>query len=174
MSLSRAQIEAMDRDELIETILGFNERLADTQTVVFERMKPTLDRLESRVEELEAENQRLRERLDDTTHHSKEAKAAAIVRYADNKRSSRAPAVKLTPAEVKGATGCSRRYAYDLLDDLPAEYDWFLTPAEMTQYGSLEIDNTEERRLGIDFEGVHSSGCPVNKFTTGREGADQK
>lgn len=170
MSLSRAEVEAMDRDELVDEIIALDRRLQDTQALVYERLKPTLDELEDRIGELEAENQRLRERLDDS--NTKDAKVADIVEYADGARDGR-PAVKLTAKEIAGAAGISKRYAYDLMDaetGLPAEYDWALTPAEMRQYGSIEIDNADERRLGIDFEGVHSAGVPLNKFNTGTEG----
>lgn len=160
----------MTRDELIETVVGLDRRLNNTQTLVYETMKPQLDELADRVDELEAENQRLRERLDDSG--GKDAKVAAIVEFADNAREG-APAIKLTAKEIAGAAGISKRYAYDLMDGdtgLPAEYDWFLTPEEMQQYGGIQIDNSDERRLGIDFEGVHSAGVPLNKFNTGIEG----
>lgn len=182
--LSRAHLEALDRDELVDVVLELAGRVDDLEsevTILKEKNQRAsdvrtniwadLDTLTDRVDALDAENQRLRDRLDET--NGKAAKVRAIVQYADRVRNGD-PAVKLTAKEIQGAADCSRRYAYDLMDDLPREYDWFLTPQEMAQYGSLEIDNGDERRLGVDFEGVHSAGCPLNKFTTrdGREGGE--
>lgn len=171
MAVSRAELESMDRDELVETIVELSQTVENRRAVMEtdiearKDLEGTVDGLAERVDDLEAENERLRERIDSAD--GKKEKVAKIVRYADRARDG-APAVKLTAKEISGAAGVSRRYAYDLMDGdagLPAEYDWMLTPEQMQQYGSLEIDN-EERRLGIDFEGVHSSGCPLNKFTT--------
>jgi regulator of replication initiation timing len=172
-SVSRAELEAMSRDELIDVIVELDQRVTQQKALLVnviedkKELQDTVDNIVDRVDELEAENNRLRTRIEDSD--GKDAKVAAIVEYAANKRGSK-PAVKLDWREIRGASGCSRRYAYDLMDDLPDEYAWFLTPAEMTQYGSIEIDNEDERRLGIDFEGVHSTACPVNKFTTPSEG----
>lgn len=168
MSLSRAELAAMDRDELIDEIVGLDRRLKDTQTLVYETLKPRLDELEGRVDDLEAENDRLRSRLSE--QGGKDDKIASIVEYAVNQRSGD-KAVRLTPTEIKGATGVSRRYAYDLCNDLPDEYAWMLTPSDAQQYGSLEIDHdSQAKAIVVDFAGVHSSGVPVNKFTTTDEG----
>jgi len=201
MSLSRAEVAAMDRDELVEAIVELSTAVEDlaesesldalevaalrkllvglagvdgedddpTETNAIEKASAAVDRindLADRVDDLEAENDRLRSRLKSSASRGKDQKVADIVQFADNARGAD-PAIKLTAKDIKGATGCSTRYAYDLMDDLPEEYDWFLTPQEMTQYGSLEVDNVDERRLGVDFEGVHSSGCPLNKFNNG-------
>ncbi|MDS0258586.1 hypothetical protein NDI56_04065 [Haloarcula sp. S1CR25-12] len=198
LSLSRAEVAAMDREELVETIVelsGTVEDLAESESLAaleiaalrkllagladvdsddadptemsaMDKASVAVDRingLADRVDDLEKENERLRSRLEGSSSRGKDQKVADIVQFADNARGAD-PAIKLTAKDIKGATGCSTRYAYDLMDDLPEEYDWFLTPREMTQYGSLEVDNTDERRLGVDFEGVHSSGCPLNKF----------
>jgi len=173
-SVSRAELEAMERDELVDTIVEMDQAVDNLQTLVhtsIEKRKEATDRLDEladRVEAIEAENERLRERVDGQSTHSKDGKVAQIVQFAQNKAGT-SPAVKLDYGEITGATGCSDRYAYDLMDDLPEEYDWFLTPEEMTQYGSIEIDNHDERRLGVDLEGVHSTGCPLNKFNNGSE-----
>lgn len=162
MAATPAEFEEMDREEI-------QQELARLETLLYKNLdarkdlEETVDELVDRVGALEEENCRLRARVD--TADGKDEKVAKIVQFANNARG-KEPAIKLTAKDIKGATGCSRRYAYDLMDDLPDEYDWFLRPQEMTQYGSLQIDNTDARRLGIDFEGVHSSGCPVNKFTT--------
>lgn len=181
-AISRAELETYDRDELIECIAELANKLEDERQQRIDAIKTAgedraelrrlLNEHSDRINELENNQQRIESRFDDSD--GKSSKVAEIVRFAANARSEGQPAIKLTAKDIKGATGCSRRYAYDLMDDLPTEYDWFLTPQEMKQYGSLEIDNSGERRLGVDFEGVHSSGVPLNKFTTrnGREGEE--
>lgn len=178
MSLSRAELEAMSEDELVETIVGLADKVADTQATVetlredsqdtrrqLAQLRGDLADAHDRIDTLEAENERLRARLDGRSTHDKDGKVAAIVEAALNQANGD-PAIKLDYSHIQAATGCSKRYAYDLMDRLPEEYDWFLTPQEMDQYGSIEIDNYDARRLGVDIEGVHSSGVPVNKFTT--------
>jgi hypothetical protein len=170
----RRVVTATGRDKRLVEVrrrpVGFDGEDADpTEMNAIEKASAAVDRindLADRVDDLEDENQRLRSRLESSSSRGKDAKVADIVQFADNARG-KDPAIKLTAKDIQGATGCSTRYAYDLMDDLPEEYDWFLTPQEMTQYGSLEVDNTDERRLGVDFEGVHSSGCPLNKFNNG-------
>lgn len=151
------------------------ERLAELEETLrqhaLERAKDRqrITELESRVDDLEAETERLRTRLSDSG--GKAEKVAAIVHYAQNKRSGQ-PVVQLDAEEVKGATGCSRRYSYDLLDTLPDEYDWILSQDEIRQYGELELDTGKmPKRLGVDFEGVHTTPVPVHLFTT-RVGGD--
>lgn len=162
MAATPAEYEEMDREEIEQELERF-EALLYKNLDARKELEEMVEELVGRVEAVEEENRRLRNRVG--TADGKDEKVAKIVRFANNARGGE-PAVKLTAKDIKGATGCSRRYAYDLMDDLPAEYDWFLTPQEMTQYGSIQLHNTDDRRLGIDFEGVHSAGCPVNKFTT--------
>jgi regulator of replication initiation timing len=187
--LSRAELEAMDKQELIDTILDLQSTVEDlelrvealgngleTANAERKQMRAESDDLSERLDELEAENERLRSRVNSTG--GKDEKVAAIVEHADNLRNSNDRAVKLTAKDIKGATGVSRRYAYDLMDpeddnSLINQYDWALTQQEMAQYGSLELDlSGQQKCIGIDFEGVHSAGCPVNKFTTAQEGED--
>lgn len=150
-----------------ESVTGNNGELQQIRAVMDndiqarKQLEATVEECLARMQEVEDEVERLRSRLENAD--GKPQKVSEIVRQANRLRDGR-PAVKLTYRDIVGATGCSERYAYDLMDRLPTEYDWFLTPDEMKQYGSLEIDNNNERRLGVDFEGVHSSGCPLNKF----------
>lgn len=163
----------MSRDELESTVDELQETVENLETLVHVQiekrkdLEATVDDLVERVDTLEAENERLRDRLDDSS--SKGQKVAQIVEFATNIRDGQA-VVKLSATNIKGATGCSRRYAYDLIDDLPDEYDWALSKAEMRQYGDIQLkNNSDAKTLGIDFEGVHSAGVPVNKFTTPSE-----
>jgi len=170
----------MSRDELIEHIVGLAGRVDDLEVDVdrldtiavraIDRAKDaqdTADDLAGRVDTLEAENERLRSRLDE--NQSKEDKVGSLVEYASNKRDHDQAVVALSPQEIKGAYGCSRRHAYNLVDDLPGEYHWILSGEFLaeSQYGSLERDTSKVgKRIGIDFEGVHTAGCPVNHFIT--------
>jgi len=155
---------------LVHSIAGTRE---DTDVGVFEATVRTIDEIESmqqRLEELEAENEELRTRLDKLgdigeEKTSKEQKIAAIVTYADNQRGDDQDAVTVLPKVIKGLVDVSRRYAYDLVDDMVEEFEWAHDPAALDTYGSLEKD-TPQKGVCIDFEGVHGEPVPVNKFTT--------
>jgi hypothetical protein len=105
------------------------------------------------------------ERFDDigAEKSSKEAKIAQIVQFADNQRSTDQDAVTVLPKSIKGVVGVSRRYAYDLVDDLVVEFDWALDPQEQPR----RVDqDTPQRGVIIDFERLHEDHGSVNKFTT--------
>lgn len=99
---------------------------------------------------------------------TKEEKIAALVRYAQNvAKDTKRSRVALTWKDIKGTAGVSRRYAYDLIDDLPEEYAWLHDRADISQYGDLEIDkDAQDRALVVDLEALHSDSEAVNKFTT--------
>lgn len=156
-----------------------------TDAGLIEKTFRTLDALEEllvRIEELEEENAELRERLDTlgdigAEKTSKQSKIASIVLYADNLRDEDQSAVKVLPKNVCGVANVSRRYAYDLIDDMihgdgengtvgPDGFSWAHDPAEIDQYGSLEKKKTQKGIL-IDFEGNHGEPLSVNKFNTG-------
>jgi len=99
----------------------------------------------------------------------KASKVRQIVQLAVNRRTDESVVI-LDVGDIKDATGVSRRYAYDLADDLPDDHDWCHERSDLAQYGDLEIDKDKQKTaIGIDFDGVHGSKCPVNKFTTGSD-----
>jgi len=169
MSLSRAELAAMDRDELIDEVTGLDRRLTDLQAFVYEELKP-------RLEALEAENEALRERVaaaESTVESvqsigseatSKEEKIAQVVAYADNQRAPDQNRLTVLPKTIKGATGVSRRYAYDLAADMIESYGWALDPRDQPRH--VEQDQ-RQRGVIVDFERLHSADGVVNKFTTG-------
>lgn len=139
-----------------------------------------------RINSLESENEELRDKMADiqsgveaiqelgSEKTTKEEKVAQLVSYAQNQLNGRSGRVALTVKEIKGTAGVTRRYAYDLLDDLPEEYDWLLDRSDVSQYGDLQIDKSgQDRALVVDFELLHEDDGALNKFTTGnsRKGA---
>lgn len=121
--------------------------------------------LEQRVSRLE----RQLEQFEDLTEtaSSKTEKLAAIVQFGENKATHRMDKVSVSASEIIGATGVTRRYAYDLIEELPDEYDCFDNRNTISQYGSLENDqDSQTRALIVDCEGVQCAVDGVNKFTT--------
>lgn len=145
------------------------------------RTLDSIEELQDRIENLEKENDILRERLDGlgdigVKKTSKQAKIASIVMYANNVRDDDKPAVKVLPKDIRGAADVSRRYAYDLIDTMingdgengtigPDGYSWAHDPDEIAQYGSIERKKTDKAVL-IDFEGEHGEPVSENKFNT--------
>jgi len=84
VSLSRAEVEAMDRDELIETIIGMRDTVDDLQLsvdVLIERVNDS----ENRIDELESEVSHLREQATEAEVTAKGAYRAANQGQADQK-----------------------------------------------------------------------------------------
>ena len=138
-----------------------------------------------RITALEEENEELRETVETLADRlsavedqlgqpqGKPAKVAALVEYADNKRDDGDEGAKLDVQEIKGATGCSRRYAYDLVDELPEEYACVMSRQKVSQYGSVEIDD-QDVGLFVDCELAHEDARLVNHFTTQTEEGEAK
>jgi hypothetical protein len=140
-----------------------------------------IEELQERISNLEDENNQLHNRLDTlgdigVEKTNKEEKISAIVTYASNTRKSDDKATKVLPKNIQGIANVSRRYAYDLIDDMingdgengavgPDGYSWAHDPAEITQYGSAEMDSPQKGVI-IDFEGVHGESVSMNNFTT--------
>jgi hypothetical protein len=124
------------------------------------------------------------DRLDDIGQEktTKEQKIAAIVTYARNARSRDQERVTVTRQNVQGAAGVSRRYSYDLIDDMingdgqdgavgPDGFDWALDPREQPRHVEQDVPDTG---VLIDFERLHEDAAAVNKFITrsGGEGGE--
>lgn len=121
---------------------------------------------DERLREVEARVEVLHTHTDAST---KAEKFAAVLSFAQNKADSRGK-VAVTPAEIRGCTGVSRRYAYDLVDSIAAEVDGVaVRESQQVQTGS----GTERKgkALLVDCEQVHELRGAVKEFTT-RDGGD--
>jgi len=106
MSLSRAEVEAMDPDELVEALVGLSATVDDLKTLVHTSIEKR-KALEDRVEELEAENARLRDQLEDVDRVADQAMTVASRGHDPDSRSKTAVAKHLTRNELvrRCATG---------------------------------------------------------------------
>lgn len=138
---------------------------ADDMVKTARKIAEEADALHARVTALEQQLETF-EDLTDTTS-SKTEKLAAIVQYAENKATNRMDRVAVSASEIIGAAGVTRRYAYDLIEELPEEYDCFDNRTTISQYGGFEMDQgSRTRALIVDCEGVQRDADGVNKFTT--------
>lgn len=159
------RVSRHDRDLAALKKLAFG--LADDGTDdLFVAVDEAIERVETLENDLEALGD-VSEMLADVGEQktSKETKVAAVVTYANNTRRDEQPGVTVLPKAIKGVTEVSRRYAYDLVDDMIDMYEWAHDPAAVERYGAVERD-TPQKGVLIDFEGVHGEPVPVNKFTT--------
>jgi hypothetical protein len=142
-----------DIDAVNETISELQRAIADLGATQDE-----VEQLRSRVDSLE------------TLVHAqgKRGKVAAIIKYAKHKGSQQDDGVMLSPKEIRGATGVSRRYSYQIIEDWPDEFGFFLRRENLSQYGQLEIaTDADGPRLVVVFDGsVHSRVTSVNQFNT--------
>lgn len=118
-----------------------------------------------RVDELQGQVQAIQDIGSAST--TKEEKIAQVVSYAQGAASDGEDRVTVTVKNVKGVAGVSRRYAYDLAEDMIDDYDWALDPQEQ----NLRPDE-EQRQKGVivDLELLHEDAEAVNKFTTRSSG----
>jgi hypothetical protein len=79
----------------------------------------------------------------------------------------------VTPAEIRGGTGVSRRYAYDLVDTLAVDVDG-IAVRESQQVKTGSETEREQKALLVDCEQVHDVSEAVKEFTTrgGGDGAE--
>lgn len=132
-----------------------------------ESLKDQVLAIQSRLEQIE---ERLKT-LEGLMHaDSKKAKVKAIIHYAENKRHGDQDAVVLDTKEIKGATGVTRRYAYDIVDEWPADFPFLVDRENLQQYGELEIDtDAREKGIAVVFDRVPQDGDSLNKFNNENE-----
>ncbi|MDL0118511.1 hypothetical protein PNQ29_03270 [Halobacterium salinarum] len=116
---------------------------------------------EQRLEQLEARLDVLDQHRDAST---KAEKIASVLAFAQNKADSDGK-VAVTPAEIRGCTGVSRRYAYDLVDAIADDVEGVqIREGHQVQTGS-GIER-KSKALLVDCERVHELNESVNQFTT--------
>lgn len=81
--------------------------------------------------------------------------------------------VAVTPAEIRGLTGVSRRYAYDLVDPIAADVDG-VPVRESQQVTTGTGTKHEQKALLVDCEEVHGLAEAVNLLTTEGGGTDER
>jgi len=116
---------------------------------------------EQRLEQLEARLDVLDQHTDAST---KAEKIAAVLAFAQNKADSGGK-VAVTPAEIRGCTGVSRRYAYDLVDAIAGD----VAGVQIREGHQVQTGSGIERKskaLLVDCERVHELNEAVNQFTT--------
>lgn len=128
-----------------------------------------LDRRVESVGQLEAWMARFGDVADENT--TKEEKFAAVLAFAANKRNG-SEHVALSAADIRGATGVSRRYAYDLMEAMAGDIDG-VDVREPTRVQTGTGTKRKSKALLIDCEEVHWQADGVNQFTTGG-GTDER
>jgi len=118
------------------------------------------------ISELEGVVESLRDIGNEKT--TKEEKIAAIVSYADNIRDDGQAEITVAAQEIKGAAGVSRRYAYDLIEDVAEQHGWASVREPKSQPSGKDGGRMIEwkKALAVDFEQLHEDPESVNKFTT--------
>lgn len=139
------EIESMD--ELPDAGQTFNQRIG--------RQSERLEQVENRLAQLGTIGQ------EQTT---KEEKFAAILTFAQNKRNGSAK-VSLTPHEIRGCAGVSRRYAYELIETMATAFDG-VSVREPTRIRTANGVKQQQKALLIDCERVRAEIGRVNQFTT--------
>jgi hypothetical protein len=149
MSLSRADLEAMDREALVETLLAFDSRLEDLETDVRNRMTKTEGEVAMRqlADAVEAdvpaeadtvqiataaadELRHLRGQLDtiDATmpqqQRGKRQKVRSILEFGVSEANGVTAGVKVTSGEAAAAASCSRDTARRLMDEIGTTFEW--------------------------------------------------
>jgi hypothetical protein len=101
---------------------------------------------------------------------TKAEKYSAVLSFAHNKRNGNAK-VAVSPAEIKGCTGVTRRYAYDLLDEMAAD----VAGVQVREAHQVETGSGVKRKgkaLLVDCEDIHADVVGVNQFTKGGDGSN--
>lgn len=95
---------------------------------------------------------------------SKTEKHAAVLAFAAIEDTNTTKIV-VTPAEVRGCTSVSRRYAYELIEAMDGEVGG-LRVREATQVQTGSGVEQKQKVLLVDYERVHASRGDVTQFTT--------
>lgn len=116
-----------------------------------------LDERRERLSEIEGHLEVLEQ---STNRSTKAEKIATVLLFASNKRGHKAK-VTVTPAEIRGCTGVSRRYAYKLVDKVAAEVDG-VAVREAKQVQTSSGTERKGKALLVDCEAVHDVNGAVH------------
>lgn len=144
-SILRRDIESID--EFPAAGRAFGQRVADHSD--------RLDQLEARLEIL----------TQHTDASTKAEKITAVLAFAQNKANG-SDKVAVTPAEIRGCTGVSRRYAYDLVETVATDVEG-VQVRESQQVQTGNGTKRKQKALLVDCAQVHRLDEAVNSFTTG-------
>jgi hypothetical protein len=122
-----------------------------------------------RLSEIEAHLEVLQQSRDPST---KAEKVATVLSFAANKADNDGK-VAVTPAEIRGCTGVSRRYAYDLVETIAADVEG-VQVRESKQVTTANGTKHKQKALLVDCEQVHGLEEAVNSFTTGEGETDER
>lgn len=117
---------------------------------------------EARLTALETQLERLGDIGSEQT--TKEQKMAKVLTYANNKRDSGQSTIAVSAPEIKGCVGVSRRYAYELLEEM-AKLD-HCRLRESTTVETSTGPTQKSKAVLVDCEAVHRDEGGVNSVTT--------
>ena len=188
MSESQPAVGNMSRDELENRVHELEAAVEDLRDLSGKRTAETNKRMSGIEEQLEDLQTAVSNHGDtlatiadvESEKSSEEEKLGAIVAYADKARGS-ASKTLVTPKEIAGATGCSKRYAYDLVDKIgglndegngafdEGEYPWAAV-RESTTVPTANGAKKKAKALKIDFDRVQRNPDALNWFNNGSRG----
>ena len=189
MSESEAVPEEMTRHELVERVNDLESAIEDLRDLTGKRAAETNQRISGIEQQLgdlhtavESHGETLATIADVESEKSSEGeKIGAIIAYADKARGGTSKAL-VTPKEIAGATGCSKRYAYDLVDkigglgDEASDFDEGQCPwaavRESTTVPTASGSETKAKALKIDFDRVQQDSGALNWFNNGTGGEE--
>ena len=188
MSRSDAAVEDMTRPELVERVRELEAAIEDLRELTGKRgaeMNRRMADIERQLDDLQTAVASHGETLDtiadigdDKT--SREEKLSVIVAYANQARGNSSK-VLITPKEIAGATGCSKRYGYDLVDEIgglredgsgggydEGKYPWAAVRKAQT-VPTADGGERKSKGLKIDFDRVQRDPDALNWFNNGTE-----
>ena len=173
-SLQRAMQTATNRDipllkGTIRAIMTTEIETIDELPAAGRNFGPQLVERGERLSQVEAQFEVLQQSTDPST---KAEKVAAVLVFAANKADGSGK-VAVTPAEIRGCTGVSRRYAYDLVDAIASDVERGQV-RESSQVTTGTGTKHKQKALLVDCEQVHELAEAVNSFTTEEGETDER
>ena len=178
MTETSALVEDMTRSELEDRVRELEDAVEDLRELTGKRGAETNQRMSSIEEQLEdvqaavsAHGEQLSAIADvGGKKTSKDEKITAIATFAMRKSDANSTKVLVDAGEIQGCVDCSRRYAYDLIDDLAEDdrAEWAsLQKAESVPTYNGHREKKKALRVNVDvLQESSQDQRVVNKFTT--------